>query len=317
MGRAGRHLLGQDRGHHLRWRVQRERALHRDQHIVGRRELGRAAPGQAAAVLSHDGRELLEGQLHIGQHLHGVGGARRRGDRPRRGLGAQQAMRCHDGHHQHRGAVARNAADAVLVDHLRGTPVEPAAGVDHGFGQVVDLFAVELAPVGGHHKGGQLDLGIVVLRNVLHDGVKVLAPEPLAVDLAKQRFHRGRWLGLGHPGLVAVFDSQQRKRVFRQADLAAADDALVVDHIERGHHMPAVGADLHLGEGLKAFGAVDRAVAVQVDHVLAVGVDGDAPQAQRGGMAVARSGGVASRRSHPRKRGGFQGGGGGHGAGRW
>ena len=85
-----------------------------------------ALPPQARQPLrvAHDLRQPLEGQLDLGQHLHRVGGAGRRGDRARRGLRAQHAVRRDDGHDQHRGAIARDAADAMLVDdraaaHLR------------------------------------------------------------------------------------------------------------------------------------------------------------------------------------------------------
>jgi hypothetical protein len=61
--------------------------------------------------------EPLERNLHLGQHLHRVGGAGRRRDRARARLRAQHAVGGHDGHDQHRRAVARDAADAVLVDH--------------------------------------------------------------------------------------------------------------------------------------------------------------------------------------------------------
>ncbi len=77
VGGACGDLLRQDGRHHLPRRVDGQRALDRDQHIVGGRELGRAAPGQAAAVVAHDALQVLKRQLDVGQHLHGVGRARR------------------------------------------------------------------------------------------------------------------------------------------------------------------------------------------------------------------------------------------------
>ena len=146
----------------------RQRPLHRDQDVVGR-ATGRRVPPQARQPRCS--RTIccqpLEGQLDLGQHLHRVGGAGRRGDRARRGLRAQHAVRGDDGHHQHRGAVAGDAADAVLVDHRAAAhlvlPVEPAAGGDHGLGQVQHLVAVELELVGGHDEGRQLDLRVARL----------------------------------------------------------------------------------------------------------------------------------------------------------
>ena len=59
---------------------------------------------------------LLDAEIDARQHLHGVGGAGRRGDGARGGLRDRQPMRGDDRHHDHRGAVAGNAADAMLVD---------------------------------------------------------------------------------------------------------------------------------------------------------------------------------------------------------
>ena len=77
----------------------------------------------------------------------------------------------------------------MFVDHQGLAPVETATGSHHGFGQKVHLFAVHLAPVGGHHKRREFDFGIVVRCDVLHDGMEVVLVQAFAVDLAKQRFH--------------------------------------------------------------------------------------------------------------------------------
>ncbi len=54
-------------------------------------------------------------EIHLCQHFHGIGGAGRRGDGAAGGLRYQHAVGGDDGHHQHRGAVAGDAADAMLV----------------------------------------------------------------------------------------------------------------------------------------------------------------------------------------------------------
>jgi predicted ATP-dependent protease len=122
----------------------------------------------------------------------------------------------------------------------------------------------------------------VVAGDVLHDGPEVFPAEALAADLAEQHGHRGRRLGLGDRGRVPVLHAQLLERVLRQAQLVAADDGRVVDHVHRGQDVPPVGAHLDLGQGLEALGPVHGAVAVQVGDVLVPGVDGDPAQGQGG-----------------------------------
>jgi hypothetical protein len=181
---------------------------------------------------------------------------------------------------QHRGAVARNAPDAVLVHHQRLVPVEATAGGDHGFGQEVDLLAVQLGAVAGNHEGGQLDLGIAVAGDVAHDGLEVLASQALAGDFLEQGSDRGRRLGLRQGGGVPVLGPELTESVLRQTQLVAGDDAGVVHHVDAGQDAPAIGAHLDFGQGLEALGPVGFALAVQVHHVLVPGVDGHAPDRQ-------------------------------------
>src|SRR5690606_2827967 len=141
-GTAGA-FFREDGGHHLRLGVDAEGPLHRNEYVVGGGEVGGAAPGQAAPLHPHDLVQLRLGQVHLGQHFHGVGGAGGGGDGAARGLGAQQAKGGDDGHHDHRGAVAGDAADAVLVHHPALPPVEFLAGIDHGSGEAEDFVPVQ------------------------------------------------------------------------------------------------------------------------------------------------------------------------------
>jgi len=234
-------------------------------------------------VLAHDFAEAVETGLDVGQHLHGVGRASGRGDRAGRGFGAQHAVRGHDGHDQHRRAVARNATDAMLVDHRVGVPVEATAHGRHGVGEAVNLFTIEFALVAGHHEGRQLDLGVTVLGDVTHDVVVVLVAEALASDLAVQGRDGRGGLGLVDAGGVAFAEAQLGKGVFGQAQLISVDDAGVVHHVERRQDAMAVGRDFNFGQSLKSFGPVDRAVAVHVGDVFAVGVDRHTLEAQQPG----------------------------------
>ena len=158
-----------------------------------------AAPGEAAAVLAHDGVQRVDREIHLRQHFHGVGGAGRRGDGAAGGLGDQHAVRGDDRHHQHRGAVARDAADAVLVDDQRLIPVEPLAGFApwRGSGYSTSSRSRSALP-GGDQERRHLGLGVAVVGDVADDGLEVVLGEPLAVDLAPHRIHRGRWFGVRH-----------------------------------------------------------------------------------------------------------------------
>ena len=274
MGGACGDLLRQDGRHHLPRRVDGQRALDRDQHIVGGRELGRAPPGQAAAVVAHDALQVLQRQLDIGQHLHGVGCARRRCDGTRRSLGTQHAVRRHDGHDQHGGTVARDAADAVLVHHQALVPIKPLARGHHGVGEEEHFFAVQLVAVARDDEGRELDLGIAVLGDITHDGTQVFAPQALPRDLAEQRPHGFGRLGLRHRHLVASLHTQKGKGVFGQPQLIARDDAEVIHHVQGSQNAPAVGAHLNLGQRLETLRTVHSTVTVQISDVLAPGVDG-------------------------------------------
>ena len=93
MAGAGGDLLRQHRGDQLALAVEVERALDRDQNVVGRAQAHRAAPDDAAAFLLHHAPHGGEIERDRRQRLHGVGGAGRRGDGARGGLrhGSPQA----------------------------------------------------------------------------------------------------------------------------------------------------------------------------------------------------------------------------------
>ena len=126
MGGTGRELFRHDRGDHLLAGIEAERTFDGDENVVGRRQIDVPAPDQTAAAGGDDFLHLFDADIDPGQHFHGVGGTGRRGDRARGGLGNGQPVRRHDRDDDHRGAVARNAADAMLVDDDRVSAISIA-----------------------------------------------------------------------------------------------------------------------------------------------------------------------------------------------
>ena len=143
MGRTGRDFLGQHRGDHLPDGIDIEHSFNADDHIVGRAEIDGAAPGDAAAfALDHlaDGGNV---EVDRCKHLHRVRRAGRRGDRPRRCLGHDQALRGHDRDDDRRGAIARQSTDAMLVDDDLFGPLQSLADIDHRPGQADRFVRIE------------------------------------------------------------------------------------------------------------------------------------------------------------------------------
>ena len=68
---------------------------------------------------------------------------------------------------------------------------------------------------------------------------------------------------------------QLRENLLGQAQFARCRNPLVIDHVEHGNNRLdcVFGANFDLVKGLEAFAAVQRAVPVQEDDVLLVGVD--------------------------------------------
>ena len=191
MGRAGGELLRHDRRHHLFARVDGERPLHRDQDVVGRRKIDVAAPDQAAVARGHHLLHLLDAKVDARQHFHGVGGPGRRSDRSRGGLRDHQSVRGDDRHHNHRRAVAGNAADTVLVDDDPAVPLQLCTGIRHRARQR-QQFAAGHEARRADQEGGNLHVGITVMRNILNDRPDLGVTEHAALDFGA---HRSRLSG--------------------------------------------------------------------------------------------------------------------------
>jgi hypothetical protein len=294
VGRAGGDLLREDRRDHLPLRVEAQRPLDRDQNVVGGREPRGAAPRDAAALLAHQATQAVERQLDLGEHLHGVGGAGGRSDRAARGLRDHHAVRRHDRDDEKRGAVAWNAADAMLVDDERLLPVEALAGVDHRAREREHLVPIHLGLPGGDQERADLGLGIAARSDVADDFGVVRRREAVAGDLAPHRVHRRGGFGVLDRQRLPRASAELGECLFRKTELARRDDTRVVDDVEDREHALAVRADFDLGQCLESLGPVDRALAVHVRDILAIGIDRNPPQPQRAhplvlhGITIAR-----------------------------
>ena len=97
-------------------------------------------------------------------------------------FGISQAMRGDDRHHDHRGAVAGNAADAMLVDDDGAVPFQLGAGLGHGARQR-QHFAAGHEARRADEEGGDLHVGIAVMRDVVDDAGKLGVAERVSLDL--------------------------------------------------------------------------------------------------------------------------------------
>jgi len=71
-----------------------------------------------------------------------------------------------------------------------------------------------------------------------------------------------------------------RKRLLGQAQFTASDNRFVVDHVEGGQNVMAIGAHFDFRQCLESFSSVHGAISVQIGDVLVVGVDPDFTQCE-------------------------------------
>ena len=186
MGRARGELLRHDRSDHLLARVEAKRPLDGNEDVVGRRQIDVATPDQTAVTCRDDLLHLVDAEIDPRQHLHRVGGARRRGDGARGRLGDRQPVRRDDRHNDHGRAIARDAADAMLVDDDRPVPFELRSGLGHRMGQSEKLVA-------RHETGGadqerrDLHVGIAIVREVIDDRADFRRAQRAALDFGAHR----------------------------------------------------------------------------------------------------------------------------------
>ena len=115
--------------------------------------------------------------------LHGVGGSRRRRDRPRRCLRHHEAERSHDATMS--GVVRLPGSPPAQCLSTRCRPaIEPFARLHHRVGQREHFLVIERPGGAGGEKGRQMDVGILAVHDVADDGVERRFAEIVAVDAA-------------------------------------------------------------------------------------------------------------------------------------
>jgi hypothetical protein len=185
---------------------------------------------------------------------------------------------------------AATIGTTIIEVRLPGMPPMQclSARFHHRAGEVEHLVAVELALAARDEERGDLDLGEVIVRDVADDVAVVAGGEPFPRDLAADRVHRCRWLGLRDAHEASVPDAQLGEGLFGQTEFRRLDDGDVVDDVEDRENMGPAAVDLDLGERLKAFGPVERAFPVQVRDILAVGINGHAANLECAGTSPGR-----------------------------
>ena len=110
--------------------------------------------------------------------------------------------------YQHRGAVARDATDAVLVGYQVAMPVQALALGHHGACQVHYLFTIQSCLPGRYQEGRDLHPGIAPLRDVARNASEFLRLQAFALDLPTHSLHRLRWACMLNPYCCACFKPQ-------------------------------------------------------------------------------------------------------------
>ncbi|MNJ45178.1 hypothetical protein D3C77_402630 [compost metagenome] len=285
MGRSCRDLLGQHRCDELPLRINVENPFDADEDVIHRTQPDRPAPDDTAAFrLDHPPHG---GHIEVdrGQGLHGVGGSGRRGDGARRGLWHDQAAGGEDGHHDRRGPVARQAADAVLVHDDVRRPAQAVADVHHGAGERHELGVVERKHRGGGQKGREMDGRVASSRHILDDPLDRALVQPRSIDPATNAGHGLDGRSVAHRDGIARCHLQKSPSLFRERRLVEAED-VPVHLVQGGVDFPASGREQHLGAGRQALRAADGAVAPHQNYRFVLGVKAEAARLQGGNSGV-------------------------------
>ena len=183
MGRTDGDLLAHDGCQHLCPRIDSERMLDLDDHVIDGREVHRTSPCEHTAHILGYGPEAVSIDDDIAEGLHEIGCTACTADRTGRELGDHYPLCRHDGHDDGCDLVTGYAPETVEVEH--GLPVELdyVPGLGHGLGEICDLVDVHAVYVQGGEPCGDLDLGQFVLQDVRDDRVDLVTVQLLPIHL--------------------------------------------------------------------------------------------------------------------------------------
>ncbi len=169
--------------------VEVERTLDTDQQLVRGAEMHGAAPNDAAAFAGHNTLHCRNVELHGGKGFHYIGRTGRRGNGPRGGLWDRQAGGGDNGNHKRRCAVARQAADRVLVYDRSRVPVELIADPDHRSCERNHLVLGHGPRRTGCDESGQLNVGIAAMDDIIEYCRQSRSAELFPINFASNMTH--------------------------------------------------------------------------------------------------------------------------------
>ncbi len=139
---------------------------------------------------------------------------------------------------------------------------------------MIDLLPIQTGVHGGDQEGGHFHFRVAVGDDIAGNTPKVTQLQPLSGDLAPDRFHGGRWLGMGDTDVIPFVHVELLEGLLGQTQFIGGYQLIIIDNIEHGYNLLAIGDHRDLAQGLKAFGLVEPALAVQVSDIFVVGVNG-------------------------------------------
>ena len=288
MGRAGGDLLGENRGHHLADRIDVEHPFDSDDYIVGRTQPDGAAPHDTPAFAFDHPADRGDVEVDGCQYFHRVGGAGRRGDRPRGCLGHDQAFSGHDRDDDRRRAISRQSADTMLVDDDRAGPAQPLTDINHGPGEPDGFILIERHCRTGRHEGCEMDIAVPTLGDVADDRGEGLFAKPVPVDATAYVAERGERLGVRDLDQIVVTDTEPMPRCLGQAYFPGRRS--IARAVQQGnHHFVVAGTEADLRPRGEAFGSADRAVVAHDCNEVVAGcgqAEAARPQRRRDGLRI-------------------------------
>ena len=175
-------------------------------------------------------------------------------------------MRGDNRHHNHRGAVAGNAADAVLIDDNGRIPGERGTGVSHCESEVEE-FVGRQETGASDEEGCDFHVGVSVTDDVLNDRLDLVTAQRFATDLGPHIFEALRTARGRDEDRISLREPHAAESGLRETDLVRPNHRVVMTDIEARDDGAAVVLHLQTLERLESFGPERRAVRGEHGHI--------------------------------------------------